>query len=79
MCDFEDGHSQTEQILDYSAEARSFGYLIEGAPLPVADNTGTFSVESADGCAVVVWESSFRASIRRWSNSPPRCGSRISR
>jgi carbon monoxide dehydrogenase subunit G len=61
VCGFEDGHSQNEQILDYSPETRSYRYLIEGAPLPVADNTGTFRVEAADGRARVVWESSFRA------------------
>ena len=61
VCGFEDGHSQNEQILDYSPETRSYRYLIEGALLPIADNTGAFTVEAADGRARVVWESSFRA------------------
>ena len=61
LCGFEDGHSQNERILDYAPETRSYRYLIEGAPLPIADNTGTFTVEAADGRARVVWESSFRA------------------
>lgn len=61
VCGFEDGHSQKEQILDYSPKTRSYRYLLEGAPLPVAANTGTFTVEAADGRARVVWESSFRA------------------
>lgn len=61
VCDFEDGHSQNEHILDYSPDTRSYRYLIEGAPMPIADNTGTFTVESANGRALVVWESSFEA------------------
>ena len=61
VCGFEDGHSQNEQILDYSPATRSYRYLIEGAPLPVADNTGIYTVEAAAGRARVVWESSFRA------------------
>jgi carbon monoxide dehydrogenase subunit G len=62
LCSFADGHVQTEQILDYSAATRSYRYVIEGAPLPVRDNTGRFSVEEADdGQARVVWDSSFVA------------------
>ena len=33
--------------------------MLDGAPLPVRDNTGRFAVETADGGARVVWESSF--------------------
>jgi carbon monoxide dehydrogenase subunit G len=62
VCTFEDGHTQDEQITDYSPRTRSYRYVIEGAPLPVRDNTGTFAVEDADGGqARVVWESSFVA------------------
>jgi carbon monoxide dehydrogenase subunit G len=61
VCTFDDGHTQVEQILDYSAQARSYRYVIEGTPLPVSDNTGSFTVEDADGHARVVWESSFVA------------------
>ncbi len=61
VCVFEDGHVQTEQIVDYSADARSYRYSIEGAPLPVTDNVGTFAIEPAGAHARVVWESSFRA------------------
>ena len=35
ICAFEDGHTQDEQILDYSPQQRSYRYVIEGAPLPV--------------------------------------------
>ena len=59
VCAFEDSHTQDEQILDYSPQQRSYRYLIEGSPLPVTDNTGTFSVEETDIGARVVWESSF--------------------
>jgi len=61
MCTFDDGHVQNEQILDYSPPTHSYRYVIDGAPLPVRDNTGTFTVEDADGQARVVWESSFVA------------------
>ena len=59
VCTFVDGHVQTEQILDYSPGTRSYRYVIDGAPLPVRENIGRFSVESAEGGARVVWESSF--------------------
>lgn len=61
MCTFEDGHVQTEQISDYSTESRSYSYTIEGSPLPVTDNTGSFAVEPVGSQARVVWESSFQA------------------
>ena len=47
VCSFEDGHTQDEQILDYSTETRSYRYVIEAAPLPVADNTGSFKITAA--------------------------------
>jgi uncharacterized protein YndB with AHSA1/START domain len=59
MCTFADGHVQNEQILDYSPENRSYRYVIDGAPLPVRDNTGRFTVEDIDGGARVVWDSNF--------------------
>lgn len=61
VCTFEDGHVQNEQILDYSEGSRSYRYVIEGAPLPVANNTGSFAVEANGGQSRVVWESSFVA------------------
>jgi carbon monoxide dehydrogenase subunit G len=61
VCTFDDGHVQDEQILDYSPQTYSYTYVIDGAPLPVRDNTGTFTVEDADGQARVIWESSFAA------------------
>jgi uncharacterized protein YndB with AHSA1/START domain len=61
VCTFDDGHTQDEQILDYSPQARSYRYVIDGAPLPVRDNTGSFTVEDADGQTRVVWQSSFVA------------------
>lgn len=48
------------RILDCSPEARSYRYLIEGAPLPVTNNTGVFAVEAANGPSRVVLESSFQ-------------------
>ncbi len=59
VCAYEDGHVQDERILDYSPETRSYRYEIEGSPLPVSDNTGTFSVEPVGDHARLVWESSF--------------------
>jgi uncharacterized protein YndB with AHSA1/START domain len=61
VCTFEDGHVQDERILDYSPQTYSYRYIIDGAPLPVRDNTGTFTVEEAGGQSRVVWESSFVA------------------
>jgi mxaD protein len=59
VCTFEDGHTQDERILDYSPHTRSYRYHIEGAPLPVTDNTGSFSIEENGSRSRVVWESSF--------------------
>jgi carbon monoxide dehydrogenase subunit G len=61
VCAFADGHTQDERILDYDPADRSYRYVIEGAPLPVRDNTGGFAVEAAGDGARVVWESSFTA------------------
>jgi carbon monoxide dehydrogenase subunit G len=59
VCAFEDGHTQTELILDYSPQTRSYRYIIEGAPLPVSKNTGSFAVEYVEHGARVVWQSRF--------------------
>lgn len=59
VCTFEDGHTQTEQILDSSTTDRSFRYRIDGAPLPVTDNAGSFAVRPAKEASLVTWESSF--------------------
>lgn len=59
VCVFDDGHVQNEEILDYSPESRSFAYRIEGAPLPVSDNAGSFSVEPTAAGSLVIWESRF--------------------
>lgn len=61
LCTFEDGHVQRERIVDHSPETRSYGYEIDGAPLPVRDNVGTFAVTERDGGARVEWSSSFVA------------------
>lgn len=58
-CTFEDGHVQDEQISDYSPTRHSYRYRIDGAPLPVTDNEGTFVVQPAPGGSRVVWDSSF--------------------
>jgi uncharacterized protein YndB with AHSA1/START domain len=60
VCTFEDGHRQDEEILDYSPSARSYRYRIDGAPLPVTDNAGSFAVHQVDGVTRVVWEASFK-------------------
>ena len=59
VCAFEDGHTQTEQILDYSPTTRSHGYRLDGAPLPVINNVGSFAVQEASDSTRVMWESSF--------------------
>lgn len=61
VCTFDDGHVQDEQILDYSPDTRSYRYVIDGAPLPVRDNAGSFAVEDVGGQSRVVWQSSFVA------------------
>jgi hypothetical protein len=61
VCSFEDGHAQDERILDYSPQNRSYRYEIEGAPLPVTDNAGRFSVQEANDHTRVVWDSSFES------------------
>ena len=79
VCTFADGHTQDEQILDYSPAGRSYRYVIDGAPLPVRDNTGGFAVEDAGGGARVVWESSFAALDPAMAANSPGCGSRSCR
>ncbi len=62
-CTFADGHTQHEEILDYSPTTRSYRYTIDGG-LPVTDNRGRFAVEATEaerGGARIVWESSFVA------------------
>lgn len=59
VCTFADGHTQHEEILDYSPDDRSYRYAIDGG-LPVADNRGRFVVEPTGSGARVIWESSFR-------------------
>jgi uncharacterized protein YndB with AHSA1/START domain len=62
-CTFADGHTQHEEILDYSPATRSYRYTIDGG-LPVADNRGRLAVEPSKaerGGARIVWESSFAA------------------
>lgn len=56
-CTFADGRVQDEQIIDYSPDTRSYRYAIDGIPVPDCDNTGRFAVESVDGHARVVWDS----------------------
>ena len=60
VCTFDDGHTQHEQISDYSPNAHCYRYRIEGAPLPVTDNIGSFAVQQGNGSTRVVWESSFQ-------------------
>src|SRR5262249_1044540 len=57
VCTFDDGHTQNEQIFDYSPSTRSYRYRIVGAPLPVTENVGSFAVQQANGSTRVVWES----------------------
>jgi uncharacterized protein YndB with AHSA1/START domain len=62
-CTFADGHTQHEEILDYSPATRSYRYTIDGG-LPVRDNHGRFAVQPSKterGGARIVWESSFVA------------------
>jgi carbon monoxide dehydrogenase subunit G len=59
-CIFADGHTQREEILDYSPATRSYRYTIDGG-LPVRDNQGRFAVEPAGTGTRIVWESSFEA------------------
>jgi hypothetical protein len=60
ICTFDDAHTQSEQISDYSPSAHSCRYRIDGAPLPVTDNIGSFAVQQGNGSTRVVWESSFQ-------------------
>jgi len=59
-CTFADGHTQHEEILDYSPATRSYRYSIDGG-LPVRDNRGRFAVEPTGTGARIMWESSFEA------------------
>jgi hypothetical protein len=62
-CTFADGHTQREEIFDYSPATRSYRYVIDGG-LPVTDNRGRFAVQPSQierGGARIVWESSFVA------------------
>ena len=50
-----------ETLTDYSLTDRSYSYVINSSPLPVANYTATIAVKDAAGSARVVWESSFEA------------------
>ena len=79
-CTFADGHTQREEILDYSPATRSYRYTIDGG-LPVTDNRGRFAVEPLETQrgARIIWESSFVALdptsedelSRRWAGMLP--------
>lgn len=50
-----------ETLIEYSLEDRSYSYVINSSPLPVANYASTIAVKDAAGSARVVWESSFEA------------------
>jgi carbon monoxide dehydrogenase subunit G len=58
-CTMTNGVIQHEKITDYSAATHSYGYTIEGSPLPVRNNRGRFSIEQVDQGVLIVWESAF--------------------
>jgi carbon monoxide dehydrogenase subunit G len=59
VCTFRDGTVQHERISDYLPDQRSYRYSIEGGPLEVKKNQGSFAVNAADTDSVVVWEAEF--------------------
>lgn len=59
VCTFPHGAVQHERISDYSPDQRSYRYAIEGGPLPVKDNQGSFAVKAAGADSVIVWEAEF--------------------
>src|SRR6266498_181475 len=76
-CIFADGHTQREEILDYSPATRSYRYTIDGG-LPVRDNQGRFAVEPATTGAVLslvdrsLWRRALRRPLSRRARPPFR-------
>lgn len=56
VCTFANGSVQHEEIHDYSSEKRSYRYTIEGGPLPLKVNRGSFAIEEDGEGALVVWD-----------------------
>lgn len=59
ICTFASGAVQHEEISDYTSEKRSYRYTIEGSPLPVKNNRGSFAVEPDGKYSVIVWDVEF--------------------
>lgn len=61
VCTFAGGAVQHEDIADYSPETHSFRYRIEGGPLPLTSNQGSFAVHPNQNGSVVVWDAEVEA------------------
>jgi carbon monoxide dehydrogenase subunit G len=58
-CVAADGSEIREEISDYSAERRSYGYAHLTQPVPIANSRGSLRVEPNGGGSRVVWEAEF--------------------
>ena len=79
LCTFDDGHIQDEQILDYSPQTRSYRYVIEGAPLPVATTPAASPWKTPAARPGWCGSPASSPSTPPRSHSSPRCGSPTSR
>jgi hypothetical protein len=61
VCTFPNGVVQHEHISDYSTEQHAYKYAIEGSPLPVRNNRGTFAAAADGPHARIVWDAEFEA------------------
>jgi uncharacterized protein YndB with AHSA1/START domain len=62
VCSMADGNEVREEISDYSSELRTYRFRHIQVPLPIANSTGTFTVEDEEaGQARVVLDVSFDA------------------
>lgn len=59
ICTFASGAVQHEEIGDYSNIMHSYRYAIEGSPLPVKNNRGSFAVKPDGKESVIVWDAEF--------------------
>jgi hypothetical protein len=78
-CTFGDGHSQNEQILDYSPTTHSYRYVIEGAPCPSMPTPALSPWSRPATEHPSCGNRASHRSIRPWRSSWPTCGSPIYR
>jgi hypothetical protein len=61
VCTFAKGAVQHEEIRDFAPKTHSYRYSIEGGPLPLKTNHGSFVVLPGENGSRVIWASEIEA------------------